>query len=77
MYSGLTPNAQYYAKVRARRTSTQQWYEFVVQFTATATPILGVGSPTQLQALTSPVPFWGYAIDGAAPTGTGVTAVDI
>ena len=77
VYSGLTPNAQYYAKVRARRTSTQQWYEFVVQFTATATPILGVGSPTQLQALTSPVPFWGYAIDGAAPTGTGVTAVDI
>ena len=75
--SGLTPNAQYYAKVYARRTSTQQWYEFVVQFTATATPLMAIGPPTQLQAVSQPISFWGWAVDGAAPTGTGVTAVDI
>ena len=77
MYSGLTPNTQYSAKVYARRASSQLWYLFEVQFTATATPLLGVGSPTHLQALTQPIPFWGWAIDGAAPTGTGVTAIDV
>ena len=77
LYSGLTPNTQYYVKVQARRTSTQQWYEFVVQFTATATPLLGINSPTHLQAVSQPVSFTGWAIDASAPTGTGVTAVDV
>ena len=76
--SGLTVGAPYQILVYAFSTITGQWSApVVVTFTPTATPILTINGPMHGQSVAQPFQFAGWAIDGSAPTGTGVSTVDI
>lgn len=62
----------------AHSTITGQWLApWVVPFTATSTPIHTFETPVPYGLVQQPFAVSGWAIDGAAPTGTGIDAIDI
>ena len=74
--TGLTPGS-YYLQVHAHSTINGAWYQWGHFLTVQAGPEHTLELPTQLASLTSPVAVQGWAIDASAPSGTGVTQINL
>lgn len=74
----IAVHAQALPQATARRqflgTANGPAYAALHEVTPTATPILTINTPLPGQSVTQSFQFAGWAIDGAAPTGTGVSA---
>lgn len=74
--AGLTPGS-YYLQVRTHSTITGAWYLYGHSFTVQAGPEHTVELPVQGASLTSPLTVQGWALDASAPSGTGVSSVNV